>query len=632
MLAANVNLSVIAGAVTMTATDAGDPSVFVHRVDATNVAFDVSPGTQMTYNGSVHAASFNVAIPTVSSLTVNLGSGFDVFNIFDLSVAGAVVFNGKSTGSAGANLDVSSSAASVVIGGPIIANLGNQNGGLLSSFALTAGDAPLTVYGFVRITDGGTANHNNSLSSSGDANLTILGAVTMNDSGSGTHFDQLVTQGSGDFNVLGPVSISNSGDGTHFNQFFTTNGDLAMHGSISVYDSGAGTHFTQIFPGAGNVVVTGFVNIADAGDGDHFDQVFTSSTGNLSVGGPVTVGDSGTGDHFNQIFANASGNIVLGPLSVYDSGDGSHMDQFFSTGSGNLSVNGIGLNDSGNGLHTNQLFASSTGDITVNGSFSLTDSGTGTSFDNVFVSGNGSLLILGSLIVLDLGTGHTEFDLQVQDANGNVTINGGVLFNNSLNTSSRDTVFVDVEGSGSGELTVRGGLTLLLSNCASDADYLQLGGDGSITTKRATFGGPVFVATGSGGDTIIVTEAVFGNAVTINTGTSPSTTLDLLLIYGADFDGLVSISMYGVNALLDVSASQVGFEPTIFRGAVSVFMNGPGASILLSNTTDPGTPVEFDSFFTVIGGIGGFPAGTLHRDGLISFAFAPILINFALAP
>src|SRR5579872_5209728 len=61
----NVNLSVLAGAVTLTATDNSDHSISVHRVDSTNVEFDVSGGTQITYLGTVHTTSFNVAIPTV---------------------------------------------------------------------------------------------------------------------------------------------------------------------------------------------------------------------------------------------------------------------------------------------------------------------------------------------------------------------------------------------------------------------------------------------------------------------------------------------------------------------------------------------------------------------------------------
>src|SRR5579872_4299310 len=56
LLAANVNLSVVAGAITMAATDGGNHGVAVHRVDPTNVEFDTSAGTQITYRSEEHTS------------------------------------------------------------------------------------------------------------------------------------------------------------------------------------------------------------------------------------------------------------------------------------------------------------------------------------------------------------------------------------------------------------------------------------------------------------------------------------------------------------------------------------------------------------------------------------------------
>src|SRR5260370_35598174 len=57
----NVNLTVVAGAITLTSTDSNDASVDVHRVDPTNVEVDAFNSTQITYKGIVHTTSFYVA-------------------------------------------------------------------------------------------------------------------------------------------------------------------------------------------------------------------------------------------------------------------------------------------------------------------------------------------------------------------------------------------------------------------------------------------------------------------------------------------------------------------------------------------------------------------------------------------
>src|SRR5438094_239097 len=65
----NVALAVSSGAITLTTTDNSGNSagVAVHRVDATNVEFDLLNGaTQITYLSVVYTSSFTVAIPSVA--------------------------------------------------------------------------------------------------------------------------------------------------------------------------------------------------------------------------------------------------------------------------------------------------------------------------------------------------------------------------------------------------------------------------------------------------------------------------------------------------------------------------------------------------------------------------------------
>src|SRR5262249_34586977 len=154
--------SVVAGAITLTATDGEDHSIDVHRVDPTNVEFDVFDGTQITYKGTVHTSDFDVAIPTVTSVKVNLGTGYDTYDIFDLSVLGNITFQGNIAGEAGDDLEVFSDDSDVVIGGSVIFNVLNQNGGQEE----TDDDSFQEVF------------------SDSDANLTINGSIIVKESGS----------------------------------------------------------------------------------------------------------------------------------------------------------------------------------------------------------------------------------------------------------------------------------------------------------------------------------------------------------------------------------------------------------------------------------------------------------------
>ncbi len=535
----NVNLSVLAGAVTLTATDSGDHSINVHRVDSTNVTFDVSGGTQITYLGVVHASSFNVAIPTVTGVTVNLGGGFDTYNIFDLSTLGNITFNGHFGGEIGDDLNVYSQSANVVIGGSVIFNVGNQTGG-----SMTPASRPT------------------------------------------------------------PLAW---GEGERsFEEVFTCTGNLTVNGSILVTETGAARNEVDVFTNAS--MPWGPVPMSSMG------------TGNLTVNGSLLLNQSGTGDKENDIYTDGPGNLMVnGGVSITQAGSGFHGTFIDTDGSGNLTIGfgGVSIFDSGSGEHANEIYTSS----------------------------SGSILIKGGVSVNDAGTGSSEFDIEssnVED-DGDVTIWGSVSYNNAFNTTGHDLVNITAHTSGgSGVVTIRGALTLLLSNNSSQGNVVTLGTQFNDPVTQLTVGGPVWITAGAGADDILFACVLFQSSVSVNMGTNPATlpgapvgapltdsvSADFLNIDGSTFNGLVSISMFGPRAELDVN-HEIGFPPTVFNGPVSVFMQGPDARIFLSNGSDSGTPVSFNSTLTVIGGFGGFPAGTLTIFGPVHFAFSPILFNFA---
>lgn len=543
--AANVNLSVLAGAITLSATDNNNHSLAVHRVDSTNVEFDVSGGTQITYLGVVHTSSFNVAIPTVLSVTANLGGGFDTYNIFDLSTLGNVTFNGHLGGEIGDDLNVYSQSANVVIGGSVVFNVGNQTGVLTGA---TASPSPLA-----------------------------------------------------------PAASS-------FEDVFSCTGNLTVNGNITVTESGAAGNEVDVFTNA-------------TMSWESLTPMTTMGSGNLTVNGSLLLNQSGTGNKENDIYTDGPGSLTInGGVSITQSGSGDHSSQIYTAGGGGITIGfgGVFISDFGSGDHTNRIYTTS----------------------------SGSILIKGSVSVFDSGTAFNEFDIQASNTvdAGDVTIGGSVYYSNALNTTGHDAVVITADtGDGSGVVTINGALTLLLSNNASAGNFVQLGGDGDESETQVAIGGPVLLTSGAGADDIGIDSVLFRSMVTINTGTNPasipamastasplidSVSADFLSIEGSTFNSLVSISMFGRGAMIDVN-NVSGTLPTVFNGPVSIFMQGPNAAIFLSNGIPDGTaPVVFNSTLTVTGGIGGFPAGTLFIQGPVHFAFAPLLINFneATAP
>ena len=597
-LLSNVNLSVVAGAITLTATDGDDHSVDVHRVDSTNVEFDPFNGTQITYLGVAHSSSFDVAIPTVASVKVKLGTGYDTYDIHNLSVLGNITFCGNKAGEAGDDLEVFSDDSDMTIGGSVIFKVLNQHGGQPE----TDDDSFQEVF-----TDS-------------TGNLTINGSIIVIESGTVYNETDVATDYFGDLLVKGSIFITQTGNGNHENFIETDEGDLTVWGLISFYETGTNYHENDVnTDGDGNLTVgLGIFNTMLGGDDQEF-FVFTDGSGNLTVNGLVTSFIKSSGYQDSEVFTESgSGNLSVAGIIITELCTTDESDAFVhASSSGNLNVGLLGV--------------------------TITDSGTGSHFNEIYTDNTGSVFIKGSVVVTDLGSGANESEFEIEArgeeeefGGGNITICGSVVYSNALNKAGHDDVFIDADTSdGSGVVTIKGAVTLLLAHNAADGNRVEMGGDFDESETQVTIGGPVLITSGAGTDDIEINSVLFNSLVTINTGTNPvpgeESTGDEVEIAGSQFNGAVTIIMSGPGAAIEVNSEfkdDTGFPPTVFNGPFVAIMRGPGASIFLSNDSDSGTPVVFNSIFEVIGGIGGFPAGTVFIQGPVHFAFSPILINF----
>lgn len=410
----NVNLSVLAGAVTLAATDNGDHSVNVHRVDSTNLAFDVSGGTQITYLGVVHTSSFTVAVPTVVGVTVNLGGGYDTYNIFDLSTLGNITFNGHLGGEVGDDLNVYSQSANVVIGGSVVFNVGNQTGGPMSlattptPFAWADGDRSfeevftctgnLTVNGSVFVTETGPARNEvdvftNAVMPWGPIPMTMMGT--------------------GNLTVNGSLLLNQSGTGYKENDIYTDGpGNLTINGGVSVTQSGSGEHGSLIYiSGSGNLTIGfGGVSIFDSGPGDHYSRIYTNLSGSILVKGNVSVFDSGTG--FSE-FDVESSNVDPGDVTIW--GSVYYSNAFNTTGHDAVSITA----DTGDG----------SGVVTINGALTLLLANNASAGNFVQLGGDGdeteTQVTIGGPMLLTSGAGADDIGIDSVLFRSIVTINTG---------------------------------------------------------------------------------------------------------------------------------------------------------------------------------------------------------------
>jgi hypothetical protein len=227
--------------VTLSSSDINNPNVTITR-SGNFVVFTGANGTQITYtNNGTTGTTQTIAIATVASLTINLGTGADSFTVAGLAVTGNMTINGQSSGSA--NMAINAAATDITIGGSINANFGSE-------------EVAFSVFGSFNPGNGGGGN------------LTVNGAVNVTEAGSGNK----------QVNLAGPPANNSSG------------GLLTVKGAVSVTDSGNGTSGLRIDDGVtigGNV---SFDNSANTVNGDTV-QIFSNSNafGVTSIGGTLNL-------------------------------------------------------------------------------------------------------------------------------------------------------------------------------------------------------------------------------------------------------------------------------------------------------------------------------------------------------
>ncbi|MGE5195133.1 MAG: hypothetical protein ACM3U2_21785, partial [Deltaproteobacteria bacterium] len=278
--APQVSLTTVATAagidVTLASTDIDNPNVTVSR-SGNFVVFAGTNGTQITYtnNGSTGTTQ-TLAIPTVSNLTVNLGTGIDSFTISGLNVVGNIAINGKKSGNA--DVAIFAAASNVTVGGSILANFGSEA-------------VAFSVFGSFNPGSGGGGN------------MTVNGNVTVNEAGAGNK----------QVNLFGPPANNASG------------GKLAIRGGVSVVDTGSGQSGLRIDDGVtigGNV---SFDNSANTVNADTV-QIFSNSNqfGTTSIGGTLSLALSNSTYNGDTVVMQGFGSLlpVAGAVTIDSNGGG----------------------------------------------------------------------------------------------------------------------------------------------------------------------------------------------------------------------------------------------------------------------------------------------------------------------
>jgi len=286
--APQMSLTLSGNNLALTSTDINNPTVSITR-SGNFVVFTGSNGTQITYtnNGSIGTTQ-SIALGSLNSLTVNLGTGSDTIAIAGLSTTGNIVINGRQIGQA--NLSISSGSTNATIGGSIQANLGGETTTLA---VLGSSVSTLTVAGSINVTEGGSGSQQVNLGSK----LVVTGGVGVVDNGTGQS-GFLINDG---VTIGGNVSFDNSSSNVNGDTVqilsSSTAGVTSIGGTLSL--ALANSVFfgnTVTISGTGSLLpVTGATTIT-AGDGDDvirlsntwFKNTVTVNSRNSLPFGPTT--------------------------------------------------------------------------------------------------------------------------------------------------------------------------------------------------------------------------------------------------------------------------------------------------------------------------------------------------------
>jgi hypothetical protein len=555
LLSATVNLTTSAnGAIQLTSNTAHGEQVSlgVHRNGA-NVEFTVLGGT--LHNTSTNAnfaagQTLDIALATIKSIAVNLGAGFDTFQIYDLSTTGNITFSGLGGGTQSADgwdLEVFNdfqAPADNTIGGSIIANLGTATASA-NQFSLfkvqSASVHNLTVNGNVSVADATSSNPLlNEIVIDGLANLVIGGSVNLTSSGSGNQGNTFLTEKStGRLTVGRNVTITSSGAGLQSNGIAMGDGaaSLAVTGAVTINATGSTRKISNVLSTGIGSMTLGSVAMHSSGPSEQ-ENILTARAADLTVNKTVVLSSSGAGIQSNQIFTNGggAGKITTGSVTINSSGAGTQSNSIVTDSAGTLTVNGsVALSSSGPAQQSNFVGTfndirgnSPLGNLTVTGNITIASSGSGDQTNSVSTLGNfdksGNLLVMGNVSVTESGDGFHDVEISTDQNTGSNTILGSVSVIDSGNGMHQDRIWSDQGG----DVNLKGPVTIHDMGNGLHEHLIFADGFG-LASGNIALGAVTVSDSGAGSHTHQIytarkggTIAVNGSVTIVDAGTGPN--------------------------------------------------------------------------------------------------------------
>jgi hypothetical protein len=647
LLAGNVIAAQNGAAITLTSDDA-DNTMNVYRLNASTVEIDGLAGT--TING---VASVMLANSGVSDLTVNLGSGYDSFDIADISTKGNINVNGPSF-AAGSAIFIHSETGPMTIGGSIVAKLGAQN----------ATNVDFYSYFYVKTGD----------NNSGHGDLTVLGSISVTESnvpGYG-YLDVETFAGAGNLTVDGSINYNLSGGAQPYCAVASgLYGDMLVKGSVNVFMSGAGGDDEfELYTLGSNLTVNGAVNDTVTGDVAGTFHAYALAS-RLTIGKDLTCTMTASGSTEDEIYTNG-GDIAIGGSVVQSALHAASANNSIDSEYGNIniaqSVTQTGEIDSGiffGGPQpdiSNWIFTDHIGDITIGGSVTMNNTGGFYDYNEIYIGGIGNITIGARVTINDSAATFSTYNEVFTNGSGNLAVGlGGVTINQSSSSPQHDCsnqVFTNGVSPGFGDLTVRGLITIKAANSAAPdyADNLvgSEGGSGVFSAAGVVIEdsgsqdqhnevysdfGPVkigvlgvrIIGTGTGAhynnihaDTDAGSSIVIAGSVIV---VDKTTGQEKLEIDGSLIKGSLIVTMPGNGAEIDINNGN-GYQTTEIRGVFIATMRGTNPIIYVANGTGTGySHVRIDAGVVLFGKFRAGATMTYKRSNVTTPVIVPVFFK-----
>lgn len=608
---ANVTVNASATVLTLTSDNNGDHSVNVYRLDATHVEVDaIALGT--TINGG---ASVVFAFSSISGITVNVGNGYDSYNIFSKSGdpalnvgAGGILFKGA--GGTGDNLQIYNGSANamtilgnVTLQGSTTGSALNHSGSSESDFFLyTNSSGSLTVNGSVSASQSGTGSGSqfNSIYTNGAGNLSIFGFVTesLAETASGHQENHIDTHGAGNVSIgLDVMQTVTGGSGGALNQISPSGGNISMGSAVMQTASNSNELANQIYTqSTGNLTINGSVSQkGTSSNANALNSLYVGGNGNVTVGGMLggitqTASGMGIDPNENKVSVEGAGSMSLGcsvAQTATSTSQNAGENVVENMSAGNMQIAGsVAQSAPGPGYDHNDILGSN---ITINGSvmetaLSTVDTGVNRIFGNLTVGA-----VSGG--ITQIATGPNLVQNIVYASSGSITVGsllGSSIKQSATSTGNGNVAFNFVAADYTGNLSIAAAVTQTGSGAWND---VHNGGSGNVSI------GTLVTQTDTGTDPknyvyIGYDAAYFGGAPTQPPSIIPAGTLAI-----------------GQSIAQNATATAGHVEDYVYNSGSSSFMIGPGG-VTINESSSATTADNHNEVFTI-------SSGSLLTTGLI---------------